>query len=113
MKFTKSLTTFRVFGGILVLISFIGYMTIADEFHHFGEFLGVTCILVSGLILLLIESRLNVFKKLAPQWISISLLTSIPFGGVVLDNMPLGIAIGFALGIILAIVFGKLKLNRS
>ena len=113
MKITKPLTTFRVLGSTLVLIAFFGYMTIADELHHFAEFLGVSCILVSGLILLLIESKLNVFKNLALQWISISLLASIPFGGIILDNMPLGLTIGFALGIILAFVFGKLNPTKS
>ncbi len=106
---SKFLTWPRVTGGILILIALLGYCTVADEFHHFGEFLGVTCILASGIILLIKDSKLNRFKNLALEWISVSLIFSIPFGGIVLDNMPLGIAIGLSTGIITAIAIGKIK----
>jgi hypothetical protein len=109
----KLLTLSRVTGGILILIALLGYCTVADEFHHFGEFLGVTCILASGIILLIKDSRLNRFKNLALEWISVSLIFSIPFGGIVLDNMPLGIAIGLSAGIITAIAIGKIRGKKA
>jgi hypothetical protein len=106
-EFIKSLTFYRLFGVILLICSLLGYVFVADELHHFGEFLGVTCMLFAGLIFLVIDTKLNIFKGLAIQWISIGLLISIPIGGVVLDNMPLGITICFLIGLVLAYVFGK------
>jgi hypothetical protein len=106
-KFIKSFTLFRLIGVILLVCSFLGYIFVADELHHFGEFLGVTCILLAGLIFLVIDSKLNIFKGLALQWISLGLLISIPIGGVVIDNMPLGITICFLIGLVLAYVFRK------
>ena len=106
---SKSLPFYRIAGGTLVFIALIGYFTVADEFHHFGEFLGITCILVSGLILLFIDSGLNRFKHVAFEWIAFCLIASIPVGGILLDNMPIGIAIGLSAGIIIAVASGKTK----
>ena len=103
----KSMTTYRLLGIILLICALLGYLLIADELHHFGEFLGVTSILMAGLILLLIDRKMNIFKNLAIQWISLGLLISIPIGGVVLDNMPSGITICFFLGLLSAYAFGK------
>jgi hypothetical protein len=110
---SKAVTIYRLSGGILVLIAIIGYMTVADELHHFGEFLGVTCILVSGLILLLIESRVNRFKNLALQWIAVSLIACIPVGGIIYDNMPLGIVTGLTAGVVLAFIFRSRKSQKQ
>jgi hypothetical protein len=106
-EFIKSLTFYRLSGAILLVCSLLGYIFVADELHHFGEFLGVTCILFAGLVFLVIDTKSNIFSGLALQWISLGLLISIPIGGVVLDNMPLGITICFLIGLVLAYVFGK------
>lgn len=98
-------------GVILLVCSLLGYIFVADELHHFGEFLGVTCILFAGLIFLVIDTKLNIFTGLAIQWISLGFLISIPIGGVVLDNMPLGITICFLIGIVIAYVFEKRATN--
>ncbi|MBK9045930.1 MAG: hypothetical protein IPL74_04230 [Bacteroidetes bacterium] len=107
------LTTYRITGAILVLLGLIGYLTIADEFRHYNEFLGVTCVLVSGLVLLLIDFRFHLFQKVELQWLSICLLACIPLGGVVLDNMPIGMCIGFISGISIAIILGKVNVSKS
>jgi hypothetical protein len=106
-NFIKSVTLYKLLGIILVLCALLGYLFVADELRHFGEFLGVTCILTAGLILLLIDTKMNIFKRFAIQWISFGLLLSIPIGGVVLDNMPLGIIICLSLGLILAYALGR------
>ena len=112
-EFIKPFTFYRLLGVILLVCSILGYIFVADELHHFGEFLGVTCILFASLILLVIDTKLNIFKGLAIQWISLGLLISIPIGGVVLDNMPLGITICFLLGLVLAYLFGKRVTNHE
>lgn len=103
----QSLTFYKLIGVILLICSFLGYIFVADELHHFGEFLGVTCILFAGLIFFLIDTKLNILKSFAIQWIALGFLISIPIGGVVLDNMLLGIAICIVVGFVLAYVFRK------
>jgi hypothetical protein len=101
------MTMYRLLGIILLTCALAGYLFIADELRHTGEFLAVTCILFAGLILLLIDSKMNVFKRFAIQWISLALLLSIPIGAVVLDNMPLGISICLFFGLLVAYTFRK------
>lgn len=113
MSIKFKLTTYRIIGSILALFGIIGYLTVADELRHFGEFLGVSCVLVSGLLFLLIDLKLYIFQKFELQWVSICLLASIPFGGIVIDNVPIGICIGLTLGIVLAIIFGNTKMAKS
>ncbi|MBK7221348.1 MAG: hypothetical protein IPH94_08475 [Saprospiraceae bacterium] len=107
------LTNYRILGSFLVISGIIGYFTIADEFRHFGEFIGVSCVLVSGFVFLLIDLRLNIFQNIELQWISFCLLACIPFGVYVLDNMPIGISIGLILGITFAILLGKSNKTKS
>jgi hypothetical protein len=107
MNIIRSMTMYRALGIILVIVALLGYIFVADELRHTGEFLGVTCILFAGFILIAINTKFNVFNRLAIQWVSLGLLISIPVGGIVLDNMPLGITICASLGIISAFVFRK------
>jgi hypothetical protein len=104
---TDRLTTFRFLGITLIICAITGYFFVADEFRHVGEFLGVTCLLIAGIILLIKDFNLNIFRNFAIQWISIGLLASVPLGGILLDNMPLGITIGLLIGLLSAYYFGK------
>jgi hypothetical protein len=101
------MATYRLYGLILIICALLGYIFVADELHHFGELLGVTSIFLAGVILIVIDTKLNIFRRLAIQWISVGLLISIPVGGIVLNNMPLGITICSLIGLILAFVFHK------
>jgi hypothetical protein len=109
---SKSISLYKISGIILIIFAVIGYLTVADDFRHTGEFIGVSSILLSGIILLFIDSKLAISGRLSLQWIAIFILLSIPFGGVLLDNMPLGIGIGIVTGILFAFIFGKRK-NRK
>jgi len=107
------ITPYRIFGLFFIFCSILGFIFVADELHHFGEFIGVTCILVAGIIMLFVESKIKIFKRLAIQWVSFGFLISIPVGGILLDNMLIGIGIGLTLGIFLAYLFGKQKMTKS
>ena len=107
----KSIIFFRLFGIILTIIALLGYCFVADEFRHIGEFLGVTSILIAGIILLIKDSKFDLFRNFAIQWVSFCLLICIPIGGLLLDNMPLGLVIGLAFGILLAYIFRKPKVH--
>ena len=101
----KKYSVYRILGIILVMFSIIGFITIADEMRHIGEFIGVCSVMTAGFILLLKDSNIDIFGKYAIQWISYCLLLSIPLGGVLLDNMPLGTAIGCITGAGLSFLF--------
>ena len=109
---SKSISLYKIFGIILIIVAAIGYLTVADELRHMGEFIGVSGILLSGIILLFVDSKLAISKRLSLQWIAIFILLSIPFGGVILDNMPLGTGIGIVTGILFAFIFGKKRRHQ-
>lgn len=99
MKIIAHWTNYRKIGLILILISLSAYLFVADETRHIGELIGVTDILISGLLFLLTDSFNLAFRPLAFQWIPIMLLLSIPIGGILLDNMVLSSIIGAFIGI--------------
>jgi hypothetical protein len=108
-----SVSFYRIFGIILIACSIIGYLTVADDFRHTGEFIGVSSVLISGIIFLFVENKLSIFKHVSLQWLAIFILLSIPFGGVVLDDMFLGIGTGIVIGILSAYIFGKKGKQRG
>jgi hypothetical protein len=109
----KSVSFYKIIGILLIIIAVIGYFTMADEFRHMGEFIGVSGILLSGIILLFVESKLVISKRLSLQWIAIFILLSIPFGGILLDNMLLGIGVGLLIGTLFTLIFGKRKTQNK
>lgn len=100
---------YRLIGAILVTCGILGYFTIADDLRHAGEFIGVSSILLAGIILLIVDSRMKIISKLAIQWIAFGLLAGIPLGGIVLDNVLVGVGLGITTGILLAFMMGKKK----
>jgi hypothetical protein len=102
----KYFSFYKILGLMLIICSIFGYFTIADDFRHTGEFIGVSSVLVSGIIFLLVENKLTIFKNFSLQWLAIFILLSIPLGGVLLDKMFLGISIGIVLGILFAYILG-------
>jgi hypothetical protein len=109
----KSISLYRIIGIFLIIIAAVGYLTVADDLRHTGEFIGVSSILLSGIILLFVDSKLAISRRLSLQWIAIFILLSIPFGGVILDNMPLGTGIGIVIGILFAFIFGKKRKHET
>jgi hypothetical protein len=44
----------KVLGAPLITLSVLGFMTVADDWRHTGELLGVGSVLIAGVVLLLI-----------------------------------------------------------
>ena len=44
-------------GSLLVLTGLLGFATVADDLRHVGEFLTVSTILVTGIVLIVISIR--------------------------------------------------------
>lgn len=108
----KSISYYKIIGILLIIISGIGYLTVADELRHIGEFIGMSGILLSGIILLFVDSKFIISKRFSFQWIAVFILASIPIGGILLDNMILGIGSGLLIGIFFAFIFGKRKTRK-
>lgn len=105
----KTRTIYKVLGALLVLFSIVGFGTIADEFHHSGEWIGMACVFFAGLILLLAASSLAISRRLALPWMAACVLLSIPVGGILLDNMPLGTGLGLLAGLAASILLARRK----
>jgi hypothetical protein len=104
---------YKIAGTVLILFGIVGFFTVADDLRHTGEFIGVSSILLAGIILLLTGLNLKIFRKIALQWLALCILLSIPIVGVYLDNMPLGAGTGIIIGIIIALIFGMKKQVKS
>lgn len=109
MDMLKSLNAYKLVGACLVLCGVFGYLTVADEWRHTGEFLTVSGIFLAGIILLIVGFKLKVFEKLSLQWLAYCILISIAIGGIVLDNILLSLGFGIGIGLILAFFVGKNK----
>lgn len=100
---------YRITGIIFIACSVFGFLTVADDLRHTGEAIGVAALFIAGIILFFVKSTKTIFKHFALQWVAFGILFGIPIGGVVLDNMYFGIAIGIVIGILTAFVAGRKK----
>lgn len=98
---------YKIIGIILSIFAIIGYLTLADDIRHTGEFIGVSSVLISGIIFIFVDNKISILKRLSLQWIAICILLSIPIGGVLLDDIIVALCIGIVIGILLAFIFGK------
>jgi hypothetical protein len=105
MNKTKNIC--KLLGAFLVLGSVVGFFTVADEFHHGGELIGMLCVLFAGLMLLLAASGWAISRRLALPWLAACVLLGIPVGGILLDNMPVGAGLGLTVGLAAAILLAK------
>lgn len=98
---------YKISGIILIVVGISGYFTVADDLRHTGEFIGITGVLLAGIILMFAGSKFKIAKYLALQWLAIGVLAGIPLGGIILDKMLPGELIGIIAGFVLAFVFAK------
>jgi hypothetical protein len=92
---------FRIAGLINIGIAVIGFMTVADEFHHMGELIGVSGVLISGIFLVMAGYQNSLTRLFALQWLPVG----IGFGliiGAAIDNMVTGLIGGILTGLIIA-----------
>ena len=87
----------RIAGVLLVLVGIVGFVTVADDLRHVGEFIGVASLLLSGVILLVGGFTCRPLKFFWPRWMALGTLSGMVVGAG-LDNMVLGVAIGFTAG---------------
>jgi hypothetical protein len=95
----------RIIGFALLTIGLLGYLTVADDLRHVGEFVGVSAITVAGLIFLAASFDHKIARRLLLRWIALGILAGIVIGAA-LDSMVLGVGIGMASGTFLGIFLG-------
>ena len=94
----------KLVGGLLTAIALVGYLTVADELHHIGEFFAVTGILLSGIALLIAGFYPGVVQFVALPWVATGIGVGM-FAGLLIDQEVAGVCFGLALGLILAYLF--------
>jgi uncharacterized membrane-anchored protein len=80
----------------------MGFLTIADDLRHVGELLGVGSILLVGLLLLIAGSSKSSLNRPAALWLAGAIGTG-SVGGALVDNMPVGLCLGFTIGVLIAV----------
>jgi hypothetical protein len=87
----------------MILMALLGYLTVADELRHIGEFLAVTAVLIAGLALLAASFSNPLSRRFALEWLAIGVIVGTFFGGAI-DDMYMGLAVGMIVGVMTAIV---------
>ena len=101
---------YKVAGGVLVALASIGFLTVADEFHHIGELFGVLGILLSGMAFLVAGFFPNVSTAFALQWVAVGIGVGM-IGGAASDRMVAGVCVGTVFGLIIG-YFMRSRLNN-
>lgn len=92
---------FRIAGFIIIGIAIIGFMTVADEFRHMGELIGVSGVFVSGIFLVLAGYKNSLTRRFALQWCPVGIGIGLIIGAMI-DNMVSGLIGGIMTGLIIA-----------
>jgi hypothetical protein len=88
-------------GTLLVALALLGFLTVADELRHLGEFAAVLGLLLAGLACLLAGRFPAWATHGALQWVPVGIALGMGLG-LAADREPLGVALGTLLGLALA-----------
>lgn len=88
-------------GCALIVVAVIGFLTVADELRHIGEFFGVLAVLLCGVCLLLAGLYPRWSAALALQWAPAGIAVGALVGAAT-DRVVLGVLLGSGLGLLLA-----------
>ena len=98
--------TYLTLGIALVTTPLVGFLTVADDIRHTGEFFAVLGILLSGVALLVAGVLPRALSVLALHWIPVGIALGALVGAFT-DNVAPGVSVGAVLGLVLA------RLRRS
>ena len=102
----------RVVGWLLVALSVVGFVTVADDFRHIGEVLGVTSTLFIGVLLLIADSATSRSTRVAMLWLAGAVGIGAAVGAA-LDTMEVGTGGGLIVGLLLAAGLGLRRERAS
>jgi hypothetical protein len=93
-------------GSLLVVIALVGFLTVADDLRHSGEFFVVSGILLSGLAFLAWALLPRLHRYLDLRWIGAGVAAGLLLG-TVLDRAALGLGAGVVLGLVISVLFRR------
>jgi hypothetical protein len=88
-------------GIFLILISILGFATVADDLRHVGELLAVASLCIAGAALVTASFPNPLSRMLTLPWLAMAVIAG-ALCGAVTDHMTLGFAFGTLAGLILA-----------
>ena len=91
-----------VTGAVLVIAGGIGFVTVADDLRHGGEFVGVGTVLLVGVVLMLAAGVRSFSARRALLWLA-GILAAGAAAGAATDRIGVGAGIGLFLGIFVAL----------
>jgi hypothetical protein len=101
---------YKLAGGVLVALALIGFLTVADDFHHVGELFGVFGILLAGIAFLIAGYFPKVSTVCALQWVAVGIGIGM-IGGAATDRMVEGVCFGAAIGLFLGYILRSKTVN--
>jgi hypothetical protein len=100
---------FSMFIGVgLIAIALIGFLSVADDLHHIGEFFAVTGVLVSGVALYVSGRFSRIAAHLFLAWVPLGIGAGMLIGTMI-DEEVIGVCIGLSSGLLLARMFRRRK----
>jgi hypothetical protein len=102
----------RVVGWLLVALSVVGFLTVADDFRHMGEVLDMTSMLLIGVLLVIADSATSRSTRVAMLWLAGAVGIGAAVGAAI-DTMVVGTGGGLIIGLLLAAVFGLRRARAS
>ena len=93
--------TLQVAGAFLVALAAAGFLTVADELRHSGEFIVVASLLVAGVALFVAGRFPRLHSQWALAWVPVGLGLGL-LAGAAADRVAMGAVIGLTIGLVLA-----------
>ena len=93
---------FSIFIGIaLIAVALIGFLSVADDLRHRGEFFAVTGTLLSGVALYASGRFSRIAAHLSLAWVPVGIAVGMLIGAII-DEEVAGVCIGSSFGLLLA-----------
>ncbi len=89
----------RAAGFVLVAAACVGFVTVADDFRHAGEFFAVGGLLAAGLALVLDGVPLPIARRTPLRWVAVGIGIG-ELAGAAAGHLPAGVVCGALAGAI-------------
>ena len=96
----------------LTAIALVGFLTVADELNHSGEFFAVTGILVSGVALYVAGRFSHIAAHLSLVWVPVGIGVGM-LTGAMIDEEVIGVCVGLSFGLLLARMFRRRSVHQA
>jgi hypothetical protein len=88
-------------GVVLLLLSIVGFATVADDLRHVGELLAVASLCIAGAALVTASFPNPLSRTLALPWLAMAVIAG-ALCGAATDHMAIGFASGALAGLLIS-----------